>query len=581
MLFPYENRYREVKELGGFWRFRADYEECGQRDGWFRGLSAAIELAVPASWNDQTQDERLRTHLGSVWYEKKFWIPSAWAGDDTVLRFGAVNYRAEVWLNGVYLGKHEGGFTPFEFNITDRISTDSENVLVVRADCLLSGDTVPMGNFPLELGGTNYYGQYPLTAGDFFPYAGINRPVHLYTRPRLSIQDISVSTSLAAAAGRVRCNIQASDGITNIAVSLLDQQGMRVANETTRCSNGRAEVILNVPNALAWGPGHPYLYNLRVEGIAGINKCDEYTLPIGFREVRVQGDQLLLNGEPIYLKGFGRHEDFHIIGRGMNHAVIVKDFSIMQWIGANSFRTTHYPYSDEQMQMADRLGFLVIDEVPAVSLAMRAVTEKTLESHKAQISEMIARDKNHPCVIAWSVANEADTWRNPADKYFHEVAQYIRALDDTRPNMIVLYSDPNEEKAAQYFDLLGVNRYLGWYQFPGQLEKAAEELDTQLDRFHERFKKPIILTEFGADAVAGHHSEPAEMYTEEYQSALLQTYHGVLRSKPYIVGEHIWNLADFKTQQHIRRVFYNHKGLFTRDRQPKMAAHTVKKLWQE
>lgn len=582
MLFPVQNRFRERRSLDGLWRFRMDEAEIGTRENWQAGLAGWMELAVPASWNDQTQDPALRTHLGSGWYERKVWIPLEWRTKRVVIRFGAVNYRADVWLNGEFLGSHEGGYTPFEVDVTSTAEFGEENLLVVRADCRLSADTVPMGNFPQELGSTNYYGQYPSTAGDFFPYCGINRSVLLCATPVARISDVAVGPSVhedGSATVSLSASITGGNEPMSLSAALLDESGYEVAEARCAEEGGVLEAGLHVDAPKLWAPGDPNLYTLVLRLHVDSEVVDQYSLPIGIREVSIDGDRLCVNGKAVYLRGFGRHEDFHVIGRGQNDAVMVKDFSLMQWCGANSFRTTHYPYAEEQLYLADRLGILVIDEVPAVSLAMRAVTERTLESHKAQMREMVQRDRNHPCVIAWSVANEADTWRAEADDYFADVGREIRYLDSTRPSMIVLYSTPSLERVAQHYDLIGFNRYIGWYQYPGQLRAAAEELSAQLDELYDRFRRPIVVTEFGADAVHGLHSDPPEMYTEEYQSELIKVYLEVFRSKAYVVGEHVWNLADFKTQQHIRRVFYNHKGVFTRDRQPKMAAHTLRAMW--
>lgn len=585
MLYPIENRYRTIKKLDGFWHFKIDEKDQGKEKGWSTGITDGILLAVPASWNDQTQDEFLRTYLGSGWYEKRFWLSPFWKNDEVKSRFEGINYRAEIWLNGNYVGKHDGGFTPFEFDISNIVETEAENILIVRVDCKLSENTVPMGNLPVELGiDDDFKNKYPSTSGDFFPYAGINRSVIIYNRPRNAIQDITLNIKVVGEDNRdgiVSYEIFTSPGISRCEISLIDQKMNKIKEKELICSEGKAKGNLTVKTPNLWNVGHPYLYRLQIKALCGNNVVDEYALQVGIREVKVQDGQLLLNGKPIFLQGFARHEDFHIIGRGTSHAVMIKDYELMKWTGANSFRTSHYPYSTEQMQLADCLGFLVIDEVPAVSLAMRSVTEKTLHSHKRQLKEMIERDKNHPSVIAWSVANEADTWREEAKGYFAEIADYIKELDSSRPNMIVSDSLPDRELVAQHFDLLGINCYFGWYQFPGQLKKAEEELSYYLDSFYEKFQKPIIVAEFGADSIPGLHSDPAEMFTEEYQAKLIKMYDRIIKSKPYIIGEHIWNLTDFKTQQLPLRVFYNRKGVFTRDRQPKMAAHLVRELWKK
>ncbi|RKY81418.1 hypothetical protein DRQ11_15455 [candidate division KSB1 bacterium] len=205
-------------------------------------------------------------------------------------------------------------------------------------------------------------------------------------------------------------------------------------------------------------------------------------------------------------------------------------------------------------------------------------TKRTLEVHKQQMRELVERDRNHPSVIMWSVGNEPQANTEEADRYFKEVADLARKLDDTRPITVVSWMI-DDDRIFKHFDVVCVNRYHGWYDRHGQLNAAVEHLRSELEKLYRFQRKPIIVSEFGADSVAGLHSDPPEMFTEEYQAQFIRRYLEVFRKLPYIVGEHIWNFADFKTSQGIHRVFLNRKGVFTRDRQPKLAAHVLKKLW--
>jgi beta-glucuronidase len=287
-----------------------------------------------------------------------------------------------------------------------------------------------------------------------------------------------------------------------------------------------------------------------------------------------------LNGKPIYLKGFGRHEDFPITGKGLVPAVIIKDYALMKWIGANSFRTTHYPYSEQMMDLADQLGFLVIDETPAVGLFFnRDGYDRRLELCCQYTREMIQRDKNHPSVIAWSLANEPHSGRPEAKAFFRELFDLARDLDPTRPVTLVSCMGLIEE-SFEFLDFMCLNRYFGWYQESGQIDRGVQFLSAELDMLHETYQKPLVLTEFGADTIPGHHAQPPEMFSEEYQAAFLESYIDVLRSKPYVIGEHVWNMCDFKTSQAVTRMGgYNYKGVFTRDRRPKLAAHRLRDFW--
>ena len=234
------------------------------------------------------------------------------------------------------------------------------------------------------------------------------------------------------------------------------------------------------------------------------------------------------------------------------------------------------------MRLADRLGFLVIDETPAVGLFFSEDgLERRSELCRQFTREMINRDKNHPSVIAWSLANEPHSARETAKPFFLELYDLARSLDPTRPITLVSAMGVIEE-SFEFLDFMCLNRYFGWYQESGQIERGVKFLSAELDLLYETYQKPLVLTEFGADAIPGQHAQPSEMFSEEYQAELIEKYIQVLRSKPFVVGEHVWNMCDFKTSQGITRMGgYNYKGVFTRDRRPKLAAHRLREIWTQ
>lgn len=577
-LFPQSNPFRQSMDLSGFWELRFDPDNVGHEAGWMNGFSDGRPVAVPGSWNDQFEDGR--DYLGWTWYQRTFDLP--WGWDSTrsqiSLRFGSVNYLAEVWLNGVPLGAHEGGHLPFEFDLTPHVQHES-NRLVVCVEGKLAPDRVPPGDVPPNPNDSFSPTSFPPASFDFFPFCGIHRPVLLYSAPSDGITDLIVTTELVGQESLVRVRLKRAGGDGVNARFTMSDTG--VAVETT-LKGEETEVVLTVPNAILWSPASPYLYELVVDLERDGTPFDRYRLPTGIRTIAVDGDQLLLNGQPIYLRGFGRHEDFPVTGRGLVPAVIVKDFALMKWVGANSFRTTHYPYSDEMMTLADDLGFLVIDETPAVGLFFaEAGLERRLALCRQYTQELIDRDKNHPSVIMWSLANEPHSHRQEAKAFLHNLYDLARSLDPTRPITVVSHVGVAEE-SFEFLDVLCLNRYHGWYTESGQSDAALPRLSEELDALHERFRKPLIVSEFGADTIPGHHAQPPEMFSEEFQAELLSRYIELFKTKPYIIGEHIWNLCDFKTgQSPLRMGSMNMKGIFTRDRRPKLAAHRIRELWQQ
>jgi beta-glucuronidase len=307
--------------------------------------------------------------------------------------------------------------------------------------------------------------------------------------------------------------------------------------------------------------------------------------------------QVLINDKPFYFTGFGRHEDSPVKGKGHDDAWMVHDFELMKWTGANSFRTSHYPYAEDVLEYADRHGWVVIDETAAVGLNLRIgggifgnapsctfgpdfADDRTRDSHAQAIRELIHRDKNHPSVVMWSITNEPDSSDKGALPYFEPLVKLTRELDD-RP---VTYTNaglakPHQDVIAQLFDVIGINRYYGWYEDTGNLELAEKHLEAELNEWQKRFGKPIVITEYGADTESGLHSIPGSPWSEEYQSEYYEMYHRVFDRVEAVIGEQVWNFADFNTTPGIVRVDGNKKGVFTRSRRPKMAAHTLRKRW--
>lgn len=325
---------------------------------------------------------------------------------------------------------------------------------------------------------------------------------------------------------------------------------------------------------------------------------DVYPMRVGVRTVEVRGEQLLLNGKPVYLKGFGMHEDIAILGKGHSDAHMLHDFALLEWTGANSFRTSHYPYSEDVMDYADERGILVIDETPAVGLNLvcggifpgadlrtyspDTINEKTQQAHRRCIEDLIARDKNHPCVIIWSIANEPESQTDEAVAYFQPLFDAARRADPTRPvgfaNMAL--AEHGLCRVTQFADLIMLNRYYGWYSQIADLSSAEMVLREELEGWQKE-GKPIIMTEYGADTMNGLHAVEADPWTEEYQVQLLRMYHRVFDSISAMAGEQVWNFADFATSAGAMRVGGNRKGIFTRDRRPKAAAFLLKSRWTQ
>ena len=360
MLYPLMTATRSVLSLNGIWSFKLP--EPGETVDPAVPLNTTDVMAVPASFNDQTANPEIRQHSGYFWYEHDFTVPAALMDQRLSLRFGSATHEAWVFVNGQAVGHHKGGFTPFELPINDQVHAGT-NRLTVKLSNLLDHTTLPVGNYSETQDADGHTIAHVDENFDFFNYAGLNRNVNLLATPWNRVEDVTITPEidLAAKSATVNVNVQTTTAAT-VKVTLLDEDEAVVAT-----ANG-ATTSLQLDNIHLWQPLHAYLYRARVDLVEDDTVIDSYTEPFGLRTVAIEAGKFLINGQPFYFKGFGKHEDSYVNGRGLNEAVNVLDLNLLKKMGANSFRTSHYPYSEEMMRLCDREGIVVIDEVPAVGL---------------------------------------------------------------------------------------------------------------------------------------------------------------------------------------------------------------------
>jgi beta-glucuronidase len=591
MLRPQDTSTRERKSLNGLWQFALDKATEGRSGRWFaEPLPGAREMAVPASFNDIAADAAVRDYFGDVWYQTSVWLPRGWRRRRIVLHFESATHRATVWVNDIEVVSHEGGYTPFEADITEHVTAGEQVRITAVVNNTLSFESIPPGVIE-----DTPAGKRQIYWHDFFNYAGIHRTVWLYATDRAHVTDVTVVTDLDGETGMVDYATESEDANdAETRVILRDANGAEVA------TNDGPTGTLRIPNVHKWAPGDGYLYGLEVQLVRGDTVVDSYVQSVGVRTVHVDGIRFLINGEPFSFKGFGKHEDVPVIGKGHNDAYLLHDFELLKWIGANSFRTSHYPYSEDVIDYADRQGIVLIDETAAVGLNMGlgsgifggqgyktfspdTANDATQAVHAQAIRELIARDKNHPSVVLWSIANEPESETQEAEDYFRPLFDVAREADPTRPVgfVNVMLAPHGKCRVSKFGDVLMLNRYYGWYVNTGDLEAAELAWEAELTAWAGE-GKPIIITEYGADTYPGLHSVAAgSPWTEEYQVEYLDMNHRVFDRIDAVVGEQMWNFADFTTTAGIMRVGGNKKGAFTRDRQPKAAAHALRRRWRE
>lgn len=598
MLYPVMTPSRLVMSLDGVWNFKLDNEK-GFEEKWYeRPLADPMTMPVPASYNDLKEGVDFRDHYGWVFYQRSVSLPKALLENQrVVLRFDAASHIARVYWNGECLCEHKGGFLPFEVDLTGVVK-EGENLLTVAISNVIDYTTLPVGGKTGMMSGLmGGMGAGPETGKkannpnfDFFNYCGLNRSVRIFTTPLSYIEDVTLTSAVEGESADLCYEIKTggealSEGACK--VEIFDKTGAKVAEGEGLSGK------LHLDQVHLWQPLCAYLYDVKVTYGA-----DVYTLRYGVRTVEVKDGKFLINGRPFYFKGYGKHEDTFPNGRGMNLPMNVKDISLMKWQGANSFRCSHYPYSEEMMRLCDEEGIVVIDETTAVGIHLgfggganfggqkigtfdKEHGVKTQEHHKEVIRDLILRDKNYACVVMWNIANEPDSSAEGAYEYFKPLYDLARELDpQKRPLTLtsVQMADPLKDVSAELSDVICLNRYYGWYVGGPDLTWPIMMLKKELETW-TKLGKPVIFTEYGADTVAGFHDTTPVMYTEEYQVEYYKANHAAFDEYPIVVGEQVWNFADFATSQSLLRVQGNKKGLFTRDRKPKLVAHYMKERW--
>lgn len=592
-LKPQRTSSRELVNLDGLWKFALASSPNDTAQPWTEPLPKGLECPVPASYNDIFVDPEIHDHVGWVYYQRDVIVPKGWTQERYLIRAESATHHGRIYVNDRLVAEHVGGYTPFEADISDIVAPGETFRLTISVNNELTHETIPPGK--IEIGEAT--GRRIQTyQHDFYNYAGLARSIWLYSIPRQHIQDITVVTDVKGQNGLIHYDVKVANTSGNstsrqIKIAVIDEDGVTVSNATG--ANG----TVKIDSVKLWQPGAAYLYQFRASIIDSSGKVvDTYSVATGVRTVKVSGKKFLINDKPFYFTGFGRHEDTAVRGKGHDQAYMVHDFQLMHWIGANSFRTSHYPYAEEVMDFADRNGIVVIDETPAVGLnlglslagdtsiptwSQEGINNNTQAAHKQALRELVARDKNHASVVMWSIANEPASSEDGAREYFEPLTMLTRELDPTRPITFANVGGAtwDLDKITDLFDVTCLNRYFGWYSETGDLAEAEAALEKELRGWQDNFDRPMIMSEYGADTIAGLHSVLGVPWSEEYQTQMLDMYHRVFDRLEAMSGEHVWNFADFQTSLGIFRVDGNKKGVFTRNRQPKAAAHSLRARW--
>jgi beta-glucuronidase len=564
---------RKTISLDGQWQMIVDPYESGFYDyryqpsanGYFRNArpksrTELIEydfdksetLKVPGDWNTQT--DQLFFYEGTVWYKKSFdYQPKP---DTRVfVHFGAANYEAIVYLNGEKVGQHEGGFTPFNFEIT-KLVRDRDNFLVVKVDNKRRRDAVPT------------------LMTDWWNYGGLTRNVQLVETPATFVRDYLVQLQKGTM-DRVRCWVKLDGAKTGQRVAIrIPEAG--VSRSFTTDASGVAAIDFTA-NLKLWSPEDPKLYEVLIEA-----ETDHVRDLIGFRSIETRGTDILLNGRPIFLRGICMHEEAPFRGgRAYSRADAQKLLGWARELGANFVRLAHYPHNEFTIREADRLGILLWSEIP-VYWTILWDNPATYENARNQLSEMIARDKNRAAVVIWSVANETPL-SDARLSFLKNLVSHARGLDSTRLMSAAMerhYINPTtqmiDDPLGEFLDVLGCNEYVGWYD---GLPAKADGL-----QWKSKYDKPLIMSEFGGDARYGHHGDALTRWTEEYQESIYEHQIRMLKNIPFLRGTSPWILMDFRSPRRPLpgiQDWWNRKGLISDQGEKKKAFYVMQRWYRE
>ena len=508
-------------------------------------------LTVPGDWNSQY--EKLEFYEGVLWYRRNFKV-SLKEDKRYFIHFGAVNYESHIYLNGKKLGVNKGGFTPFQFEVGNKL-VDGDNFLVVMVDNTRKKDEVPTINT------------------DWWNYGGITRDVNLIETPESFINDYKVQLAKNDA-NKIKGYIEldGSEGEESVVVQIPE---LKINQSYTTDASGKVSFEIPVRKIQLWNPESPKLYEIKISSLQ-----DVVTDKIGFRTIATEGKNILLNGESIFMKGIAIHDENPLLGGRLRSDGDMR--MMLSWakeLGCNYVRLAHYTHNETMLRLADEMGLLVWSEVP-VYWTISWENEETYKNAENQLSVSIDRDKNRASIIIWSVGNETPV-TEARNVFMGKLVDKTRSLDDTRLVAAALeveregYTITVDDTLGEKLDLASFNQYGGWYwSEPKELPKYA---------FDIKFNKPVVITEFGGGALAGFHADDDTMWSEEYQELIYINQLKMMDKIDGLRGITPWILVDFKSprrQNPVYQQFWNRKGLISNTGVKKKAYFIVQEYYR-
>lgn len=556
------DRFRKKESLNGHWHYAVDQYDTCIRAKWYEehyydegGNSLPVDfsfdewemMTLPCCFN--TFSDLYRLYEGSMIFTRKFLYTRQKDDERMILKIGAANYLCRVFLNKKYVGMHRGGSTPCYFDLTDLL--EHENRILIQVDS------------------TRRNNQVPTLDTDWFNYGGIYRDIELIRVPRVHVKEFRIALEPDSNFKKIRALVRMSEEITGTAILTIRELGIE---KEIPVFEGRGELLFEAEPEV-WSPENPKLYDVELscEG-------DEVRDRVGFREIRVRGMDIVLNGKSVFLHGISCHEDSVPNGKGLTDEERIENIRIAKELGCNFMRVAHYPHNERMAQLADELGILLWEEVP-VYWNIHFDSEDTYQDAENQLKELIYRDYNRASVIIWSVGNENED-TDPRLQFMGNLARCAHELDHTRAVsaacLVNFKKNAIEDRLEQHLDIIGLNEYCGWYTADLKMLPALFA--------NSKPQKPVIVTEFGADAYAGLHGTVTDKGTEECQAFVYEKQIETIRNIPYIKGMTPWILYDFRCPRRtsVNQKYYNTKGLLSADKKyRKQAFYVLQQFYKE
>ncbi len=555
------DRFRKKESLNGHWHYAVDQYDTCIRAKWYEehyydegGNSLPVDfsfdewemMTLPCCFN--TFSDLYKLYDGSMIFTRKFLYVRQKDDERMILKIGAANYLCRVFLNKKYVGMHRGGSTPCYFDLTDLL--EHENRILIQVDS------------------TRRNNQVPALDTDWFNYGGIYRDIELIRVPKVHVKEFRIALEPDSSFKKIRVLVRMSEEITGTAILTIRELGIE---KEIPVLGGQGELLLDAEPEV-WSPENPKLYDVELscEG-------DEVRDRVGLREIRVRGMDILLNGKPVFLHGISCHEDSVPNGKGLTDEERIENIRIAKELGCNFMRVAHYPHHERMAQLADELGILLWEEIP-VYWNINFDSEDTYQDAENQLKELIHRDYNRASVIIWSVGNENEDTDSRL-QFMGNLAKCAHELDHTRAVsaacLVNFKKNAIEDRLEQHLDIIGLNEYCGWYTADLKMLPALFA--------NSKPQKPVIVTEFGADAYVGLHGTVTDKGTEECQAFVYEKQIETIRNISYIKGMTPWILYDFRCPRRtsVNQKYYNTKGLLSADKKyRKQAFYVLQNFYQ-